>query len=247
MPCLSAHAKLGELEARLDYRFTDAGLLRRALTHPSARERVGEDYNRLEFLGDRVLGLVLAEVLMTSYPNFRLKEHAIMLAELGSQRQCAAAARLLKLGEAIEIGADEKTRRAHELDSLLGDCCEAVIAAIYLDGGLEAARRLILTLWRTPLTTLTTLPVSADIKTQLQEWSQRRGLGVPSYRLLRCDGPAHAPDFTVTADLPGYAAATGKGKSRRDAERAAATQFFAQLDDHGRQADREAQSFVACR
>ncbi len=219
---------IAALEKRLGYAFKDKGLLDRALTHASIGEgarntKAGRlrDNERLEFLGDRVLGLLTAEALVDADPDAREGELAVRLNTLVKGETCAAVARAMGLGEALRLSGGETRTGGRDKPSILADACEAVMAALYLDGGLEAARAVYLTFWAEPFAKLSAAG-GKDPKTVLQEWAQGRGKPLPSYVVAGRLGPDHAPIFTVEVTVEGIAPATGLGPSRQAAEKAAA-------------------------
>jgi ribonuclease-3 len=213
----------------LGHRFADPQLLAEALTHPSAHARRGprKSYERLEFLGDRVLGLVVAELLWRRYPDEAEGELTRRHTGLVRRESLVAVARALGLGAFVILSAGEAQAGARANPSVLADTCEAVIAALYLDGGLEAARGFVHRCWE-PLLQGTTEP-PRDPKTALQEWAQGRGRGLPVYETVRVAGPAHKRVFTVCARVEGAEPATASGSSKRAAETAAAAELMARL------------------
>jgi ribonuclease-3 len=220
---LSASPKsVRALEARLGHRFADPLLLIRALSHPSATVRApaSDSNQRFEFLGDRVLGLVIAERLLRDFPDADEGELAVRYNALVRKEACAAAAERVELGKYIVLGPGEERAGGRGKAAILADACEAVIAALYLDGGLAPARAFIDAEW----VTLASEPVQlrGDAKTTLQEWSQGCGRGIPSYKETERSGPDHAPRFTVTVEIAGMRPASGTGGSKRQAEQAAA-------------------------
>ena len=223
-------ADLRELELRLGHQFQDQGLLREALTHGSAtalkrqRRRTNE---RLEFLGDRVVGLAVAELLIRRYPDEPEGALSSRLSGLVSERALAEAARELDLGAWLEVARSEEEAGGRERPAILADALEAVLGAVYLDGGWEAAAALVRRRVEPRLETMVGPP--RDAKTALQEWTQSRGLGLPEYRVTRTSGPAHAPTFEIAASLGDLASATATGGSKRAAEQAAAEQLLARL------------------
>jgi ribonuclease-3 len=212
---------LPALELRLGHGFQNKSLLVRALRHSSAMAR-GEtnlSNERLEFMGDRVLGLVIAEWLLRDFPEAAEGELAVRYNALVRKETCADVAERIDLGEFLILGAGEDRGGGRKKAAILADACEAVIAALYLDGGLSPARKFIETEWADYLTE----PARrVDAKTSLQEWSQKRGLGIPSYKTVSRSGPDHAPDFVVKVEINGVTPAEGKGQSKRVAEQAAA-------------------------
>jgi ribonuclease-3 len=215
---MAAH-KTDGLADILGYQFKDTGLLDLALTHASAT--IGSDtYQRLEFLGDRVLGLVIADVLFAEFPNADEGELSRRLAALVRRETCADVARDIDLGDHIRLGEGEAQTGGRRKEAILGDVCEAVIGAIYLDGGLPPARRFIERNWADYLAE--TSPRLKDAKTSLQEWAHRHGFGQPVYKLMKRSGPDHAPRFTISVVLEGLEPAEATGTSKRVAEQAAA-------------------------
>jgi ribonuclease-3 len=210
---------LAQLEARLGHVFADPGLIDEAITHVSAGAD-GRSYQRLEFLGDRVLGLVVSDMLFETFPDAPEGELSKRLADLVRKETCASVARDWQLGDCLKLGEGEKRTGAKKRDALLGDACEAVIGAVFRDGGLEAAVKLIRANWTKRMHAPITVP--KDAKTLLQEIVQSRGLPVPEYRDIGRKGPDHAPEFEIAVVIAGAAEASGRGPSKRLAERAAA-------------------------
>lgn len=212
------------VEERIGHVFADPVLLTTALTHVSALKNPAErarSYQRLEFLGDHVLGLIVSDMLFRTYPNGDEGELSKRLADLVRRETCAEVAKSMGLLEAIMVGsvgaADATDRLRH---SVLGDICEAVIGAVYLDGGYPAAQKMVESAWGERLSK----PMKAlrDPKTMLQEWAQGKGLPTPTYREVERTGPHHDPKFRVAVELPGMAVAEGLGGTKRAAEKAAA-------------------------
>ena len=216
------------LEDRIGYRFTDGAMLECALTHISAlkgaRNRAGS-YQRLEFLGDHVLGLVISDMLYRAFPKADEGELSRRLADLVRKETCAEIARTIDLGPAIRVGSSEANAGARSRLAILADVCEAVIGAVYVDGGYKAAEELVERLWQARMRA-TAQPVR-DPKTVLQEWAQARGLPTPAYREVARSGPDHDPEFRVAVQLPALAPAEGMGRSKRAAEQAAAAAMLA--------------------
>ncbi len=217
-------AALAALEGRIGYRFTDRGLLTRALTHASAfagrRAPSMDTYERLEFLGDRVLGLVVAEMLLEAFPGASEGEIAARFSSLVRNQTCVETALALDLGSVILLGGGEVQSGGREKSTILGDACEAVIGAIYLDGGLDAAARFVRDNWRQRM--MEGHGPRRDAKTALQEWSQSEGHGTPTYEIVGKRGPDHEPRFAVEVRMSTLASGHGEGGARRDAEQAAA-------------------------
>lgn len=218
---------LTDLEARLGYSFRRSELLERAVTHPSVsydRDHVGGDYERLEFLGDRVLGLVVAEMLFLRFPNEAEGLLARRLAQLVRKETLASVAESIGLGDFIrlEMGMGEPSGRSNP--GLLSNACEAVIAALYLDGGLEVAKGFVAAQWERRIEADIAPPT--DSKTRLQEWAQGRSLPLPKYLEVARSGPPHAPTFTISVEVEGHLPMEGQGKSKRAAEQEAASQLL---------------------
>jgi len=213
------------IEARIGYSFTDAALLATALTHVSALKSPSDraaSYQRLEFLGDHVLGLAVSDMLFRAFPKGDEGELSKRLADLVRRETCADVARTLGLDEGIKLGAVGAPERLRK--SVLGDICEAVIGAIFIDGGYQAAAEFVERAWsdrlRKPMRAL------RDPKTVLQEWAQGRGLPTPTYREIERTGPHHDPRFRIEVVLPGLKPAEGIGSSKRTAEKAAALELL---------------------
>lgn len=214
------------LQERLGYRFADVGLLRQALTHNSAVAEAGltrqASYQRLEFLGDRVLALVIADMLSAAYPRAPEGELARRLTGLVRNETCADVALALDIGSALRLGEGEARSGGRNKAAILGDVCEAIIGAVYIDGGFEPARRLIEAEWHGRMVNWSG-PLR-DAKSTLQEWAQGRGLPPPDYSVTERSGPQHAPRFVVTVQLRGMEPAKGVGSSKREGEQNAATE-----------------------
>lgn len=213
------------LPERLGYQFHDPALLRLALTHPSAQSAPsGGDYQRLEFLGDRVLGLVVAESLYKTCPQDSEGALARRYNELVHREACAEVARSLGLGRDVRLSDAEAASGGAGKAAILADVCESVIGAVFLDGGYEAARALIHRLWGARLSEPGAVPI--DPKTALQEWAQGMKLPLPEYNEISRSGPDHAPQFIVEARVSGYEPGRGTGASKRAAQEAAATSIL---------------------
>jgi ribonuclease-3 len=223
------------LEKTVGYRFKDRELLERSLTHISAVTggNRANSYQRLEFLGDHVLGLVISDMLFRAFPKADEGELSRRLADLVRRESCADVARAIELGAALRLGASEANAGGRLRTAILADVCEALVGAVYLDGGYAEAAKLVDRLWgermRAPVRPL------RDPKTMLQEWAQARGLPTPTYREVERTGPHHDPEFRVAVALPNREAAEGLGRSKRTAEQAAAA---AMLKREGVRTDR---------
>jgi ribonuclease-3 len=219
---------LSALEERIGHRFADPKLLEHALTHVTGvtggRKRT-DSYQRLEFLGDHVLGLAISELLFRSFPKAEEGELSRRLADLVCKDACAEAALAMDLGPYIKFGSGEAQSGGRKKSAILADVCEAVIGAAFLDGGYDTALQLVDRFWRERM--LEPHRPLRDPKTMLQEWAQGRGLPPPSYRETERRGPDHKPLFKVSVELPGLDAAEGKGASKRDAEQSAAAAMLA--------------------
>jgi ribonuclease-3 len=216
-----------KLEARLGYRFADPDLLDRALTHSSAlspAKRIERSYQRLEFLGDRVLGLVVADMLYRRLPKANEGELSRTLNTLVRKETCAIIARQLDLGSELNLGASEARTGGAEKEAILGDVAEAVIGAIYCDGGLGQAYEFVERMFGDQL--VEGQSDRADAKTTLQEWAQARGLEPPAYIQTERTGPDHAPQFTISVSLGDYDTISAIGPSKKIAEHKAAELFL---------------------
>jgi ribonuclease-3 len=211
------------LERRLGHAFADRGLLERALTHASVGGGQGKirDNEVLEFIGDRVIGLLAAERLAELYPTAPEGELTLRLHALVNREACAQVARSMDLGPALRLAGGETRTGGRDKDSILGDACEAVMAAVHLDGGIDAARAVFLSFWEEGLAEAGAHEAK-DAKTALQEWAQGRGKPLPAYAMTARSGPDHAPVFTVSVSVEGLEPVFAEGRSRREAEKAAA-------------------------
>ena len=212
-------------EGRLGHAFARPELLVEALTHPSFTG--SSDNQRLEFLGDRVLGLVIAEALLAADRDASEGDLAPRFNALVRKETCAEVAAALDLGSAIRMGRSEMLSGGRVRTALLGDAMEAVIAAVYLDGGFEAARSLVLRAWGARVAGARDL--GRDAKTLLQEWAQSRGFRPPAYVDLDREGPDHAPIFSVAVQLDDGRSAEARAASKRAAQQAAAEAMLAAL------------------
>jgi ribonuclease-3 len=232
----SDHADLAELAVSLGHAFQRPELLVDAVTHPSlsGMERAGKRagkvptpglaYERLEFLGDRVLGLVIANWLLERFPAEREGALARRLASLVRWETLSDVASTLDLGRYLRLSAGEAGSGGRTNGTILADCCEAVIGALYLDGGLPAAERFIRARWTTQIDRAASPP--QDVKTALQEWAQGRGKPLPIYETMGHTGPDHSPRFEVKVHLEGHEPVIAQGSSKRAAEKAAAAEML---------------------
>lgn len=216
-------AAVKDLEHRLGHVFSDPALLERALTHASVGAGAGKtrDNEVLEFIGDRVIGLLAAERLAQLHPQAPEGDLAPRLNALVSREACAGVARRIGLGPALRLSGSETKTGGRDKVSILAGACEAVMAAIYQDGGLEAARAAFLDLWREAIGEAGAAR-PRDAKTSLQEWAQGQGRPLPVYVVVARSGPDHQPTFTVSVEVEGLAPVAGEGRSRQEAEKAAA-------------------------
>jgi ribonuclease-3 len=213
----------------LAYEFQRPELLRAALTHPSALSNRTQPaaYERLEFLGDRVLGLVVAEMLYHRFPNENEGELARRHAALVCRESLARVGEILGLDRALFLGrSEEESGRSNA--ATLADVCEGVLGAVYADGGLPPAAAIIRCHWESLIAEAIAPP--KDAKTALQEWAQARGKPLPRYETSAVDGPPHEPSFLVTVTVEGLAPASGRGNSKRVAERLAAETLLRQIE-----------------
>jgi ribonuclease-3 len=227
-------ASLPDLAERLGHDFADPQLLREALTHRGATGLPGappHGYERLEFLGDRVLALVIAEMLLAEYPEEAEGPLARRLTGLVRREALERVAADLDLGRHLMLAQSEERAGARANTGIQADACEAIIGALFLDGGLEVARRFVERLWRPLLADHG--GARRDAKTELQEWAQARGLSLPEYIEAAREGPAHEPSFTIEVRIEGHAPARARGASKRMAEQAAAAAMLARVSGGG--------------
>ncbi|WP_223421378.1 ribonuclease III [Tateyamaria pelophila] len=221
-------ADLRAFEGRIGHSFAAPDLLIEAVTHASMSSPTRSDNQRLEFLGDRVLGLVMAQALIEADPDASEGTLAPRFNALVRKETCADVAREIDLGAVVRLGRSEMVSGGRRKLALLGDAVEAVIAAVYLDAGFDAARDMILRLWADRITTVEA--DARDAKTALQEWAQARGLTPPEYVEMDRTGPDHAPVFTISAQLSTGAEARATAGSKREAQQAAAKSLLAKLE-----------------
>lgn len=218
--------KYADLESALGHRFKDRKLLERALTHASVRSVSAKrlDNERLEFLGDRVLGLAVAEMLHGALPDHQEGELARYFNRLVRGATCAAVGREVGIGEHLILSDSEANGGGRDKDTILADAVEAVLGAVFIDGGFDAGREAVRRLWgdRFQLTAISFI----DAKSALQEWAQGRGLPLPKYVEVSRDGPDHAPKFTAEVRIKSVRSARGSGASKRHAEQAAASKLL---------------------
>lgn len=228
--------QLAALEERIGHVFADRDLLLRALTHVSAAAARRDSYERFEFLGDRVLGLAVAHLLCEAFPDESEGELSRRLAALVRKETCAEVAQRWGVGSCLRLGDGEAQTGGRKKQAILGDVCEAIIGAVYLDAGVGAAEKLVRKAFAAHMATAG--DDLRDAKTALQEWAQARRLAPPRYRTIGRSGPDHAPSFTIAVEIDGFAAAQGEGASKRIAEQAAAVAFMMREGVAGRRTQR---------
>ena len=216
-------------EQRLGYEFSNLSLLVEALTHSSIASDFRKDNQRLEFLGDRVLGLVMAEALLEIDQTAPEGTLAPRFNALVRKETCAEVARQIELGGVLKIGRSEMLSGGRRKDALLGDGMEAVIAAIYKDGGFEVAKTIIINLWGDRIKNVR--GDARDAKTMLQEWAQARGQNPPNYEVISRSGPDHAPDFLVKVILDSGETSEALAGSKRQAEQMAAKALLQKIGE----------------
>jgi ribonuclease III len=214
-----------QLERSLGYVFSDKSVLALALTHVGATQNRLESYQRLEFLGDRVLGLAVAAMLQATFPDAEEGELSRRLSELVRRESCAEVAARWTIAPFIRLGAGEARNEALKR-AIAPDICEAIIGAVFLDGGYEAAAAVVRLAFEAQMHT-PVRPLRGP-KTRLQEWAHAKGLREPIYKERERAGPDHAPEFTIAVVVEGYPEVAAKGSSKRLAEQAAATAFIEQ-------------------
>ncbi len=222
----SAAARAAAFEDRLGHSFADRSLLERALTHVSATSpgKRLQSYQRLEFLGDRALGLAVSEMLYQGFAEADEGDLSRRLSELVRKETCADVARAWDIGPCLRLGAGEARSGGRDNTAILGDVCEAVIGAVFLDGGYAAAREVVLRFFQPRLNT--DARPARDPKTMLQEWIQARGKRPPVYSEVAREGPDHKPVFVISVAVAGFEPCAGEGTSKRIAEQAAAQAFM---------------------
>ncbi|MCX8225763.1 MAG: ribonuclease III [Sulfitobacter sp.] len=225
---MKLNADLKAFEARIGHKFAKPELLNRAVTHASMSSANRDDNQRLEFLGDRVLGLVMAEALLELDLRATEGQLAPRFNALVRKETCAEVAREIDMGAVLKLGRSEMLSGGRRKQALLGDAIEAIIAAVYMDGGFEPAKALILRLWGDRVQTVK--QDARDAKTALQEWAQARGFPPPSYVQTDRQGPDHAPVFTISAQVENGANAQATAPSKRQAEQAAAKMLLTKLE-----------------
>lgn len=219
-----------QLQEKIGYTFNNLDLLRTALTHSSATGQ--ENYERLEFLGDRVLGLVIATLLFNRFPDEPEGDLAKRLALLVQGKTLAQLSARLSLGDHIFFSNAEAASGGAQNDHILADVFEAVIGALYIDGGYEPCARLIETHWQDVVYTMRRPPQHP--KTALQEWAQGQGLPLPDYQIVSQSGPDHAPVFEVSLKIKGHPPISATGRSRANAEKKVAAEFMAGIPEEER-------------
>lgn len=216
------------LEEIIGYKFKDIHLLERALTHSSTNDTY--NYQRLEFLGDRVLGLVMAHALFEEFRGENegglAKRHTALVQGL----TCTAVGQAHHIGDYIILSDSEREAGGNLNEHIIADVVESLLGAVYIDGGYEAARKVVLRLWGDNIKTLKEAP--QDPKTELQEWVQARSMELPRYEIIDKIGPDHAPVFVVRLTIEGFDPIDVKGSSRRQAEKTAARKMLKILDKH---------------
>lgn len=221
-------ADLTAFEARIGHQFAKPELLIEAVTHASMSSATRNDNQRLEFLGDRVLGLVMAEALLAADTDAPEGTLAPRFNALVRKETCADVARDIGLGDVLRLGRSEMMSGGRRKLALLGDGVEAVIAAVYLDAGFDTARAMIVRLWGARIGHVE--EDARDAKTALQEWAQARGLAPPAYVETARTGPDHAPEFTIEARIDTGEMARATARSKREAQQAAAKALLAQME-----------------
>lgn len=221
-------ADLKALQGRIGHSFRHPDLLVRSVTHASLSSPTRPHNERLEFLGDRVLGLVMAEALFSADTTATEGQLAPRFNALVRKEACAEVARDIALGEVLKLGRSEMLSGGRRKEALLADAMEAVIAAVYLDSGFEAARAVVLRLWGPRIDAVA--PDARDAKTALQEWAQARAMPPPAYTETAREGPDHQPIFTVSVTLENGASETAKAGSKRAAEHLAAAALLKRME-----------------
>jgi ribonuclease-3 len=220
---------IAELERRIGYSFSDRDLLERALTHASVGEAGAKlrHNERLEFLGDRVLNLIVADELVGRMPEAAEGDLTRAYHQLVNYQACAVVARMVGLGEALRLGGGAAKLGMRDNDKVLGDACEALIAALYIDGGMPAAHSFVAAFWADQFADLR--PATQDPKTALQHWALARGLPLPRYDQVSQSGSAHKPSFVIEVSVEGLAPERATAGNKQEAGRLAAERLLAKL------------------
>jgi ribonuclease-3 len=223
-------AAISDLERRIGHVFADRALLDQALTHASVGDKRPDALNneRLEFFGDRVLNLIVAEELLKRMPAANEGELSRAFHNLVNLETCAEVARRIGLSDALKMGGGSGKTGARTSDRVLGDACEALIAALYMEGGFDAARSFVLAFWEEPFRTVGE-PARRNPKVVLQEWAFGRGLPGPRYTVVEQTGPSHKPRFRLEVQVEGFEPTAGEGGSIREAERVVAELMLARI------------------
>jgi len=225
--------KFKVLEAAIGHKFKTEAVLERALTHSSVRGTNSKraDNERFEFIGDRVLGLAIVEILHETYPDASEGDMARRTNTLVRGEMCASVARAIKLGEHLILSPSEASHGGREKENILADAMEAVLGAVFIDGGYAAARKTVRRIWTLEQSSPRQGAAARDAKSELQEWAQGRGLALPKYVSLERSGPDHAPVFTAEVRITGETPQRGTGASKRAAEQEAASTMLAALNE----------------
>ena len=218
-----------KLQDVIGYQFKDPHYLERALTHSSTNDDY--NYQRLEFLGDRVLGLVMAEALFKEFRQENEGGLAKRHTALVKGSTCALMGQKISLADYIILSSSEREAGVHLNDNIISDVVEALIGAIHIDGGYEPAKKFTLELWGDAIKTLDTAP--QDPKTELQEWVQARNLPLPEYTIIDKSGPDHSPVFNIELKIEGFDPVVSKGSARRPTEKLAAQKMLLILKKSG--------------
>jgi len=219
---------LGKLQQRIGYPFRQLGLLEEALTHRSYGR---PDNERLEFLGDSVIELMVSQLLFETFPKLREGELSKMRSSLVKEESLAEVARGIELGRHLKLGKGEEATGGREKASILAGALEAVVAAVYIDGGFEEAFRVVEGLFRERIRQMEEAWRDRDYKTQLQEYTQARFKEVPRYTVVAERGPEHSKTFEVVVSVGGRIWGRGSGRSKKEAEQRAAEEALRKLDE----------------
>lgn len=224
-------AAVAELERRLGYTFKDRDLLERALTHSSVGDRMPQVHHneRLEFLGDRVLNLIIADELMRRLPDADEGVLTKAFHKLVNVEACAEAAGRMGLGDALRLGGGAGKLGMRRNVRVVGDACEALIAALYIDAGLDVTRERVLAFWAQIFEGLDA-PGNRDPKTLLHEWAMAHGRAAPVYRVVGQEGVAHAPRFRIEVFVQGLEPEVAEGGSKKEAEKLVAERLLKRMD-----------------
>jgi|TARA_B100001105_G_scaffold156519_1_gene125747 ribonuclease-3 len=222
--------ELEDFQKLINYNFNNTNILKESLTHSSVRKKKGSDLERLEFLGDRVLGLAISEFLFLNYPNLEEGELSEKFSFLVQKKICAEVSHKINIERFLILGKSERKSMDGIKDSILADTIEAIIGAIFIDGNYKEAKNFTLFLWNDYLNDREINEITPSPKNLLQELLQSKKINAPKYKVLKIQGKDHNPQFTVAVKVDGYEDILGYGSSKKEAETCAANNFLDKIN-----------------